>query len=151
MHFHDSKLKFAKALLFRSFHKNEALTAFYCFIFIFGRAYGSKRSRGYHSIWHSLQMNGMRVPMTVIDQLVRELDSAEVQERKAHPLKRRRTYQNAGPDHFCHYDGHDKFKPHGLTARAHGCIDGWSRLPISYLWHLPRIYQANSIILFGSS
>ena len=33
--------------------------------------------------------------MTVIDQLVRELDSAEVQETKAHPLKRR-TYQNAG-------------------------------------------------------
>ena len=29
----------------------------------------------------------MRVPMTVIDQLVRELDSAEVQETKAHPWR----------------------------------------------------------------
>ena len=109
---------------------------------------GSESSRGYHSIWHSLQMNGMRVPMTVIDQLVRELDSVEVHERKAHPLKRK-TYQNAGPDHFWHYDGHDKFKRYGFPA--HGCIDGWSRLTISYLWHVPRIYQANSIILFGSS
>ena len=86
--------------------------------------------------------------MAVIDQLVRELDSVEVQERKAHPLKRR-TYQNAGADHFWHCDGHDKFKPYGF--QAHGCIDSWSRLPISYLWHVPRIYQANSIILFGSS
>ena len=51
-------------------------------------------------------MNGARVPVTVIDQLVRELDSAEVQERKAHPLKRR-TYQNTGPHHFWHYDGQD--------------------------------------------
>ena len=108
----------------------------------------SESSRGYRSILHSLQMNGMRVPTTVIDQLVRELDSVEVQERKAHPLKRK-TYQNTGPNHFWHYDGHDKFKPYGFPA--HGCIDGWSRLPISYLWHLPRIYRANSIILFGSS
>ena len=83
---------------------------------------GSESSRGYCSIWHSLQMNGMRVPMTVIDQLVRELDSAEVQETKAHPLKRR-TYQNAGPNHFWHYDGHDKFRPYGFPT--HGCIDGW--------------------------
>ena len=58
--------------------------------------------------------------MTVIDQLVRELDSAEVQERKAHPLKRR-IHQNAGPNHFWHYDGHDKFKPYGFPT--HDCID----------------------------
>ena len=109
---------------------------------------GSESSREYRSIWHSLQMNGMRVLMTVIDQLVRELDSDEVHKRKAHPLKRR-TYQNAGPDHLWHYDGHHKFKPYGFPV--HSCIDCWSRLPISYLWHLPRIYQANSIILYGSS
>ena len=86
--------------------------------------------------------------MTVIDQLVRELDSAEIQETKAHPLKRR-TYQNAGPNHFWHYHGHDKFRPYGFVT--HGCIDGWGILPIGYLWHVPRIYQANSIILFESS
>ena len=56
---------------------------------------GFEISRGYRSIWHSLQTDGMRIPMTVIDQLVRELDSAEVQERKAHPLKRR-IHQKAG-------------------------------------------------------
>ena len=109
---------------------------------------GSESPREYRSSWYGLQMNGMRVPMTVIEQLVKELDSVEVQERKAHPLKRR-TYQNSGPDHFWHYDGHDQFKPYGFPAN--GCIDSWSRLPISYLWHVPRIYQANSIILFGSS
>ena len=90
---------------------------------------GSESCRWYCSIWHSLQMNGMRVPMSVIDQLVRELDSAEIQETKAHPLKRR-TYQNAGPNHFWHYDGHDKFRPYGFPT--HGCIDGWGRLPIGY-------------------
>ena len=67
-------------------------------------------------------MNGIRVPMTVIDQLVRELDSAEVQGTKAHSLKRK-TYQNAGPNHFWHYDGHDKFRPYGFPT--HGCIGGW--------------------------
>ena len=67
---------------------------------------GSESPREYRSIWYGLQMNGMRVPMTVIDQLARQLDSVEVHERKAHPL-RRRTYQNAGPDHFWYYDGHD--------------------------------------------
>ena len=106
---------------------------------------GPESSSGYRSIWHSLQMNGMRVPRIVIEQLTRELDSAEVQERKAHPLKSR-TYQNTGPNHFWHYDGYDKLKSYGFPT--HGCTDGWSRLPRGYLWHVPRIYQANGIILF---
>ena len=37
--FSDSKLKFVKALMFRSFHETEALTAFYCFTIVCGRAY----------------------------------------------------------------------------------------------------------------
>ena len=45
---------------------------------------GSESSRGYRSIWYSLQMNDIRVPMIVIEQLARELDPAGVQERKAH-------------------------------------------------------------------
>ena len=84
---------------------------------------------------------------------MRELDSAEVQETKAHPPPppplKRRTYQNADPNHFWHYDVHDKFRSYGFPT--HGCIDGSGRLRIGYLWHVPRIYQANSIILFESS
>ena len=85
---------------------------------------GPESSRGYRSIWNSLQMNGMRVPRIVIEQLVRELDPGGGQGRKAHRLKRR-TYQNAGPNHSWHCDGYDKLKPYGFPR--HGCIDGWSR------------------------
>ena len=44
VHFHDSKLKFVKTLLFHSVHENEAPTAFYCFAFICGRAYPKQGS-----------------------------------------------------------------------------------------------------------
>ena len=37
--FHDSKLKLLKALLFCSFHENEAPTALFCSVFICRRAY----------------------------------------------------------------------------------------------------------------
>ena len=69
-------------------------------------------------------MNGMGVPRIVIEQLVRELDPAGVQEGKAHRLKRR-TYQNAGPNHSWHCNGYDKLKPYGFLI--HSCIDGWRR------------------------
>ena len=39
VHFHDSKLKLVKALLFCSFHKTETPTAGFCLAFICGRAY----------------------------------------------------------------------------------------------------------------
>ena len=77
---------------------------------------GPEHSRGCHSIWHSLQMNSMGVPRIVIEQLVRELDPAGVQEGKSHHLKRR-TYQNAGPNHSWHCNGYHKLKPHGFLIR----------------------------------
>ena len=42
--FHDSKLKFVKALLFLSFYETEVLMSFYCFTFICGRAYCSRNT-----------------------------------------------------------------------------------------------------------
>ena len=39
VHFHDSRLKFVKVLMFLSFRETEAPAAFYCFTFIRGRAY----------------------------------------------------------------------------------------------------------------
>ena len=41
--FHDSKLKFVKALLFHSFHETEAPMACYCSTFNCGRAYCNKK------------------------------------------------------------------------------------------------------------
>lgn len=78
---------------------------------------GPHSSRGYRSIWHSLQLNGTRVPRRVVELLLRELDPEGVAERRRHRLKRR-TYHN-------HCDGYDKLKPFGFAI--HGCIDGWSR------------------------
>ena len=43
-HFYDSKLKFAKVLLFRLFHETETPTACCCSTFICGRAYPISKS-----------------------------------------------------------------------------------------------------------
>jgi hypothetical protein len=85
---------------------------------------GPHSSRGYRSIWHSLQLSGIRVPRRVVELLLRELDPEGVEERRRHKLKRR-TYHNPGPNYAWHCDGHDKLKPFGFPI--HGCIDGWSR------------------------
>ena len=76
------------------------------------------------SIWHSLQLNGTRVPRRVVRLLLRKLDPEGVAERRRHRLKRR-TYHNPGPNYAWHCDGYDKLKPFGFAI--HGCIDGWSR------------------------
>ena len=65
----------------------------------------------------------MMVPMMVNERLARDLDPVGVQERKAHPLKRR-NLPEYWPSHFWHYDGYDKFKPYGFPI--HGYMDGWS-------------------------
>ena len=85
---------------------------------------GPDSTRGYRSIWHTLQMNGMRVPRLVVEMLLRELDPEGVSERRRHRL-RRRIYYNPGPNFAWHCDGYDKLKPFGFPI--HGCIDGWSR------------------------
>ena len=41
-------------------------------------------SRGYRSIWHTLQRKGVRVPRSVVEKMVRELNPDGVEERKAH-------------------------------------------------------------------
>ena len=84
---------------------------------------GPDCSRGYRSIWHTLQMNGIRVPRLVVEMLLCEIDPEGVSERR-HRL-RRRIYHNLGPNYAWHCDGHNKLKPFGFPI--HGCIDGWSR------------------------
>ena len=85
---------------------------------------GPNNNLGYCTVWHYLQMNGTRVPRTIVADLLKELDPSRVQERRAHRL-RRRVYHNSGPNAARHCDGYDKLKPYGFPI--HGCIDGWSR------------------------
>ena len=59
---------------------------------------GPDSHAGYRAIWHSLQMNGHRVPRLVVEEVVRELDPDGVAERASHRLKRR-VYRNPGPNH----------------------------------------------------
>ena len=85
---------------------------------------GPDCSRGYRSIWHTLQMFGMRVPRLVVEQLLQEIDPERVTERRRHRLKKR-VYNNPGPNYAWHCDKYDKLKPFGF--RIHGCSDCWSR------------------------
>ena len=85
---------------------------------------GPDSCRGYRSIWHTLQLNGLQVPRMVVQQVMKELDPEGARERGGHRLKRR-VYHNLGPNNAWHCDGYDKLKPFGFPI--HGCIDGWSR------------------------
>ena len=79
---------------------------------------------GYRSVWHTLQLDGVIVPRSVVEELQRKVDPHGVECRKAHRL-RRREYHCLGPNSIWHADGYDKLKPYGFPI--HGCIDGFSR------------------------
>ena len=79
---------------------------------------------GYRHIWHTLKMQGICVPRSTVEALLRELDPEGTEERRAHRL-RRRAYRNNGPNDTWHCDGYDKLKPFGFPN--HASIDGWSR------------------------
>lgn len=85
---------------------------------------GPGSAGGYRSVWHTLQLEGLRVPRIIVQHLLREIDPEGVSARKAHRLKRR-VYSNPGPNYAWHLDGYDKLKPWGFPI--HGCIDGFSR------------------------
>ena len=79
---------------------------------------------GYRTVWHTLELEGLRVPRIVVQEIIRELDPEGTELRKSHCLKRRQ-YHNPGPNYAWHVDGYDKLKPWGFSI--HGCIDGYSR------------------------
>ena len=81
---------------------------------------GPGSSGGYRTIWHTLEMEGLRVPRTIVQDMLNELDPEGTQLRKAHLLKRR-SYVNDS----WHMNGYDKLKPFGCAI--HGAIDGFSR------------------------
>lgn len=79
---------------------------------------------GYRTVWHTLELEGVRVPRIVVQEIIRELDPEGTELRKRHCLKRRQ-YHNPGPNYAWHVDGYDKVKPWGFPI--HGCIDSYSR------------------------
>ena len=44
---------------------------------------------GYRTVWHTLEMEGFRVPIIVVQEIIRELDPEGTELRKSHCLKRR--------------------------------------------------------------
>ena len=79
---------------------------------------------GYRTIWHTLQMEGIRVPRTYVQCCLKDIDPEGSERRRSHRLQRR-VYRNPGPDFAWHIDGYDKLKPWGFPI--HGAIDGYSR------------------------
>ena len=79
---------------------------------------------GYRTIWHTLKMEGLRVPRIIVEDILKDLDPDGSNLRKARRL-RRRTYHNPGPNQSWLMDGYDKLKPFGFPI--HGPIDGFSR------------------------
>lgn len=65
---------------------------------------------GYRTIWHSLQLEGMRVPRLIVQRILKDLDPVGSSNRRGHRL-RRRMYVNPGPNFSWHIDGYDKLKP----------------------------------------
>ena len=74
-------------------------------------------------MWHTLEMEGLRVPRIVVQDILKEIDPEGTELTKAHRLKRRE-YHNPGPNYAWHIDGYDKLKPWGFPI--HGAIDGFS-------------------------
>ena len=85
---------------------------------------GPWSSVGYRTIWHILEMEGLRIPRVIVQDILRDMDPDGTALRKKHRLKRR-TYQNPGPNYAWHKDGYDKLKHWGFPV--HGAIDGFSR------------------------
>ena len=79
---------------------------------------------GYRAIWHTLEMEGLRIPRVIVQDLLKEMDPEGSELRRKHRLKRR-VYQNPGPNYSWHIDGYDKLKCWGFPI--HGAIDGFSR------------------------
>lgn len=85
---------------------------------------GPESMGGYRTVWHTLELEGFKVPRIVVREIIRELDPEGTELRKSRYLKRRQ-YHNPGPNYALHVDGYDKLKPWGFPI--HGCIDGFGR------------------------
>ena len=62
---------------------------------------GSGSCRGYRSVWHTLQLQGICVPRRVVAEILREVDPEGVVKRRAKKLRRSK-YGNPGPNLTIH-------------------------------------------------
>ena len=58
-------------------------------------------SWGDGTLWHVLEMEGLRIPRVIVQDLLREMEPAGTEVRKKHRLKRR-SYRNPGPNYAWH-------------------------------------------------
>lgn len=85
---------------------------------------GSGGQLGYRRMHKSLLDQGLLCRRSDVRMIMKAIDPESVTLRRKRRLRRRK-YQNPGPNHTWHLDGHDKLKPFGFSI--HGCIDGFSR------------------------
>ena len=74
-------------------------------------------------MWDRLELEGIRIPRSVVAITLREIDPEGSTLRRPNDLKRRE-YANPGPNFAWHIDGYDKLKPWGFPIN--GGIDGFS-------------------------
>ena len=79
---------------------------------------------GYRSVWHKLELEGLRLPRSIVQAILKDVDPRGTALRRRHILHRRE-YSSPGPNFAWHIDGYDKLKPWGFPI--HGSIDGYSR------------------------
>ena len=80
---------------------------------------------GYRTMWRLLMLDyNIHVKRNDVREIMKALDPAGVELRKAHRLHRR-VYCAKGPNYIWHIDGYDKLKPYGFCI--HGAMDGFSR------------------------
>ena len=86
--------------------------------------HGPESSGGYRTVWHTLEMEGIRIPRKFVQMFLKEIHRAGYERRRQHSI-RRRQYVNPGPDFSWDIDGYDKLKP--WLFPIHGANDDYSR------------------------
>ena len=86
--------------------------------------HGPGSSGGYRTVWHTLEMEGIRIPRKFVQMFLKEIHRAGYERRRQHSI-RRRQYVNPGPDFSWDIDGYDKLKP--WLFPIHGANDDYSR------------------------
>jgi hypothetical protein len=78
---------------------------------------GPGSAMGYCAIWHTLELEGIRVPRVIVQDLFKEMDPEAAECQKCHRLKRR-VYHNPGLNYSWRIDGYDKLKCWGFPVEG---------------------------------
>ena len=69
--------------------------------------------KGYRSIWHKLERNGIPVNWDGVMNIIKDINPEQFRNRRVRKLERR-IYISPGPNAIWHADGYDKLKPYGF-------------------------------------